>query len=156
MPYSATLDRINRRPCWQTFVQENSRAPAFTKRETMWCSSSAALQPRLIISSFSAHHGHSIMYFAVNDTSARSHFFGFDTFTGLPEDWNNDYKRGHFDAGARLAKTADLHVTYVAGMFRTRCAVSRDLSAAAAARMPQPSVANRKSDFRHCPIHATM
>jgi hypothetical protein len=33
MPCSATLDRINRRP---TFVQENSRALAFTKRETVW------------------------------------------------------------------------------------------------------------------------
>jgi hypothetical protein len=70
---------------------------------------------------FSAHRCDSIPYFAVNDTSAQSHSFGLDTFTGLPGDWNNDYKRGHFDAGARLATTADSRVTYVAGMFRTRC-----------------------------------
>jgi hypothetical protein len=122
MPYGATRSTAsNRRPCWQTFVQENSRAPAFTKREAMWSFIIGRTPTAIDYLEFSAHHGHSILYFAVNDTSPQSHFFGFDTFTGLPEDWNNDYKRGHFDAGARLAKTADPHVTYVARMFRTRC-----------------------------------
>jgi hypothetical protein len=121
MPYSATLDCINRRPCWQTFVQENSRSPAFTKREAMWSLNIGRTPTAIDYLEFSAHCGHSILYFAGNDTSPQSHFFGLDTFTGLPEDWNNDYKRSHFDAGARLAKTANSRVTHVAGMFRTRC-----------------------------------
>jgi hypothetical protein len=95
MPYSATLDRINRRPCWQTFVQENSRSPAFTKREAMWSLNIGRTPTAIDYLEFSAHCGHSILYFAANDTSPQSHFFGLDTFTGLPEDWNNDYKRSH-------------------------------------------------------------
>jgi hypothetical protein len=56
-----------------------------------------------------------------------------DTFTGLPENWNNDYKRGHFDAGARLAKTADSRVTQSPASSGNAVEVSRDLSAAVAA-----------------------
>lgn len=96
---------------------------------------------------FSAHRGQSILYFAVNDTSPQSHFFGFDTFTGLPKDWNNDYKCGHFHAGGRLAETADSRVTYVVACSGHAIEVSRDLSAAAAAPMPQPSVANANPIF---------
>ncbi len=47
-----------------------------------------------------------------------ANFFGFDCFTGLPEDWNSNYKRGHFDTGGRMPKTVDSRVEFVVGMFQ--------------------------------------
>jgi hypothetical protein len=35
--------------------------------------------------------GHSIFHFAGQNRSIDTRFFGFDSFAGLPEDWNSDY-----------------------------------------------------------------
>jgi hypothetical protein len=59
MPYSATLDR-----------------------EAMWSFIIGRTPTAIDYLEFDAHHGHIILYVAVNDTSPQSHFFGFDTFTG--------------------------------------------------------------------------
>jgi len=67
---------------------------------------------------FGVHQGHSILYFAEQNSSTNSRFFGFDCFTGLPEDWNSNYKRGHFDTGGRMPKAVDSRVEFVVGMFQ--------------------------------------
>jgi O-methyltransferase len=118
MPYSPTLDRVNRRPLLQNFVRENSRAPSFATREAMWSYIIGRAPAAIDYLEFGVHQGHSILYFAANNTSGDSRFFGFDTFTGLPEDWNSDYRRGHFDTGGRTPKTADPRVAFIAGLFQ--------------------------------------
>ena len=50
-------------------------------------------------------HGDSIRYWANLSSCPESRFFGFDTFTGLPEAWHAGLKTfgiGHFDAGGAL------------------------------------------------------
>ena len=50
-------------------------------------------------------HGDSIRYWANLSSCPGSRFFGFDTFTGLPEAWHAGLKTfgiGHFDAGGAL------------------------------------------------------
>lgn len=67
---------------------------------------------------FGVHRGHSILYFADKNKAPGSRFFGFDSFAGLPEDWNSDYRRGHFDTGGRLPPTDDRRVQFVVGLFQ--------------------------------------
>jgi hypothetical protein len=67
---------------------------------------------------FGVHEGHSILYFSRENRSDRSRFFGFDTFSGLPEDWNADYPRGHFDTGGRPPKSDDCRVKFITGLFQ--------------------------------------
>lgn len=46
-----------------------------------------------------------------------SRFFGFDTFTGLPEDWG-DYKKGAFDLQGNIPEVKDERVSLHKGLFQ--------------------------------------
>jgi O-methyltransferase len=118
MQYSPTIDRINRRPLLQNFALKNSNAPSFPTREAMWSFIAARDSAPIDYLEFGVHQGHSILYFADKNKTAASRFFGFDCFTGLPEDWNSDFRRGHFDTGGRIPKTDDVRVKFVVGMFQ--------------------------------------
>jgi O-methyltransferase len=118
MPYSAIVDKLNRQPLLGRFRQKHLQAPSFSSREAMWSFIANRVSGPIDYLEFGVHQGHSILYFANQNRSANSRFFGFDCFTGLPEDWNNDYRRGHFDTGGRIPVTDDSRVGFVVGMFQ--------------------------------------
>ncbi len=118
MPYSAMFDKMNRQPLLSRFRQENAHVTCFASREEMWSFVASRLPGAIDYLEFGVHRGHSIRHFAIENSSAESRFFGFDCFTGLPEDWNADYKRGHFDTGGRLPEIPDARVRFVVGLFQ--------------------------------------
>jgi O-methyltransferase len=118
MPYSAFVDWINRQPLLDSVRQKNSDVPAFASREEMWSFIASRSRGAIDYLEFGVHRGHSILYFARENSSVSSRFFGFDCFTGLPEDWNRNYPRGHFDTGGRIPETVDPRVHFVVGMFQ--------------------------------------
>ncbi len=118
MPYSRIVDKINRRPLLHDFKQKHANVPAFPSRESMWSYIVSRAPAAIDYLEFGVHRGNSISYFAEQNDSINSRFFGFDCFTGLPEDWNSDFKRGHFDNAGRAPDTADRRVEFVVGMFQ--------------------------------------
>lgn len=118
MRYSAFVDRVNRQPLLDNFKQRHADVPAFSTREEMWSFVADRCAGAVDYLEFGVHRGHSILYFAEQNQSAESRFFGFDCFTGLPDDWNSDYPRGHFDTGGCTPQTADSRVQFVVGMFQ--------------------------------------
>lgn len=46
-----------------------------------------------------------------------SNLHGFDSFEGLPENWNIFYKKGHFDTAGRIPEIADPRVKFFKGWF---------------------------------------
>jgi len=118
MHYSKIVDGINRRPLLHLFKEENSEAPSFATREEMWSFIANRSPPTIDYLEFGVHEGQSIFHFSKVNKSLGSRFFGFDCFTGLPEDWNRDYKRGHFNTDGCAPKTDDPRVKFVIGMFQ--------------------------------------
>ena len=118
MPYVRIIDKLNRRPLFHQFRQGNSKVPSFPTREAMWSFVSNRAAGAIDYLEFGVHEGHSILHFAEQNKSADSRFFGFDCFTGLPEDWSADFKHGCFDTGGRPPDTADSRIDFVAGMFQ--------------------------------------
>lgn len=116
--YSPTIDRINRRPLLQGFKQKNADVPSLATREEMWSYVASRSPGAIDYLEFGVHQGHSILYFAAQNEQTASRFFGFDTFTGLPEDWNSDFKRGLFDTGRRIPATSDSRVRFIVGLFQ--------------------------------------
>jgi O-methyltransferase len=118
LPYSTTVDEMNRQSLLRSFRQENAHVPSFSSREKMWSFIVNRFPGAIDYLEFGVHRGQSILYFASQNSAPDSRFFGFDCFKGLPEDWNGDYRRGHFDTGGRVPETADARVSFVAGLFQ--------------------------------------
>ena len=61
--------------------------------------------------------GTSFRWWASNLTHPEARFYGFDTFTGLPEDWG-PFKKGDLSNGNELPKIDDTRCTFYQGIFQ--------------------------------------
>jgi hypothetical protein len=66
---------------------------------------------------FGVADGETLFWWLDKNTNPDSRFFGFDTFTGLPEDWGN-YKKGTFDLKGIKPQVADSRVSLYKGLFQ--------------------------------------
>jgi len=66
---------------------------------------------------FGVADGHSIKWFVQQNSHAGSRFHGFDTFTGLPEDFGV-YKKGQFNTNNKVPEMDDPRVTFYPGLFQ--------------------------------------
>jgi hypothetical protein len=66
---------------------------------------------------FGVHKGVSIAWWYGHNQFEASRFYGFDSFEGLPEDWNSDRGIGTFDVNGQAPLTDDSRVTFVKGWF---------------------------------------
>jgi O-methyltransferase len=116
--YLRQVERLNRMPLLSRFVNENRDAPSFPTREAMWDFLSDRAPARIDYLELGVHQGHSILHWAGRNLNPGSRFYGFDTFTGLPDHWSARYPKGHFDTGGRTPQTEDPRVRFVKGMFQ--------------------------------------
>jgi hypothetical protein len=66
---------------------------------------------------FGVYEGESISYNAAQNRSAGARFWGFDSFEGLPVQWNEKNPQGAFDVGGRIPPIEDARVRFVKGWF---------------------------------------
>lgn len=66
---------------------------------------------------FGVSQGHSLKWWVANARHPDVRFYGFDTFTGLPEDWGV-YKAGDMGTGFRVPDIPDLRVEFIKGLFQ--------------------------------------
>jgi O-methyltransferase len=66
---------------------------------------------------FGVFQGGSIKYWVERNTAPGSEFYGFDTFTGLPENWTPDRPKGSFDVQGKVPDIKDARVKFVPGLF---------------------------------------
>lgn len=70
---------------------------------------------------FGVYKGASIEFWSKLNTNNLSNFFGFDTFSGLPEDWGNftgGLKKGFFDTKGQIPDIKDNRVSFKKGLFQ--------------------------------------
>jgi len=66
---------------------------------------------------FGVADGHSFRWFLQQNTNSASRFYGFDTFTGLPEDFGT-YKKGTFNTNNKIPEIADSRIKFYQGLFQ--------------------------------------
>lgn len=66
---------------------------------------------------FGVAGGTSFRWWIERNKNEASRFFGFDTFTGLPEDWNV-FKAGAMSAGGKLPEINDIRGKFLKGLFQ--------------------------------------
>jgi O-methyltransferase len=66
---------------------------------------------------FGVFKGHTIRWWSENNHAPDSTFVGFDSFEGLPEDWD-DIPKGSFAANGQIPQIADPRCEFVKGLFQ--------------------------------------
>ncbi|MER3497943.1 MAG: macrocin O-methyltransferase [Chitinophagaceae bacterium] len=66
---------------------------------------------------FGVADGHSFKWFLQQNNNSQSCFFGFDTFTGLPEDFGA-YKKGMFNTNNKVPQLNDERAAFFQGLFQ--------------------------------------
>ena len=70
---------------------------------------------------FGVSHGESFRYWTKLNGHPKSRFYGFDTFTGLPEEWKvftGSQPQGAFSTGGHAPQLTDPRVKFVSGLFQ--------------------------------------
>ena len=70
---------------------------------------------------FGVFNGDSIKYWSRINTGEASRFYGFDTFTGLPDIWelfSSRLDKGAFNMQGKYPHTADKRISFVRGLFQ--------------------------------------
>lgn len=70
---------------------------------------------------FGVFEGASMKYWSSLNTNKGSRFFGFDTFSGLPESWDNftgGLEKGFFDTNGKMPIINDERVSFYKGLFQ--------------------------------------
>lgn len=67
---------------------------------------------------FGVADGSSMRSWCSLNQHSKSRFWGFDCFTGLPEDWRTDHPKGKFNRGGVPPNIADPRVQFHVGLFQ--------------------------------------
>lgn len=120
--HSPFLERLNWSARWVASVRESQPSPAFATREAMYDHLNAKYfgggASPIDFLEFGVHLGGSLRHWCSLNANSESRFFGFDSFEGLPEDWNNGAKKGAYSANGRLPEIKDSRVQFVKGWFQ--------------------------------------
>ncbi len=74
-------------------------------------------QSEIVFLEFGVFKGQIFNIWVEGNKNPNSKFVGFDTFTGLPEDWGS-VKKGSFSAGGTLPNTDDPRVSFCVGLIQ--------------------------------------
>lgn len=72
---------------------------------------------RVLYLEFGVYKGESIKYWSQILKNPESILHGFDSFEGLPENWNHAYAKGGFSTDGQIPEVADRRVTFFKGWF---------------------------------------
>jgi len=126
LPDSDRLRYIAYRPKIETWLKLRAREnhPIFGSQTEMFVYLNKEILSNRAVHylEFGVYQGESIKFFAQTNTHPDSRFVGFDTFTGLPEDWGvrmfQTVSRTTFDTRGAVPQTDDRRISFVKGLFQ--------------------------------------
>lgn len=99
---------------------ENQNVPTFGNRIEEWHYIYHEILQNSTIDyfEFGVYKGDSIREWSMLSASQYSRFYGFDTFTGLPELWFKGFGKGAFNVGGKVPAFTDTRITFIKGVFQ--------------------------------------
>jgi len=118
--YSLKVDALNRNARLAEWHRQYLTAEPFGDRLELHRLVRSRIEEPLDYLEFGVFRGASIRFWTELATSPQSRFYGFDTFTGLPEKWelgSASLEQGHF-AVDRMPELDDPRATLIKGLFQ--------------------------------------
>ena len=119
LPYREFLDRANWTSRWCRTIRQ-ADCPRFPSREKMYeyVHSAVLCEAPIDYIEFGVADGASLSHWCALNHHATSRFFGFDCFTGLPEDWSATHSKGMFNRNGQPPDVPDRRVRFQVGLFQ--------------------------------------
>jgi O-methyltransferase len=153
--FSSTMDVLNRNAEMFTAFRGHAAdsVEKLANRKQLYTAINEKLRNQAITYlEFGVWKGESLHAWTEINTHSDSRFYGFDSFEGLPENWNHGFgratTRGQFDLGGRVPDFADSRVTLIKGWFQNT--LGRFLQETA---LPHPLVVNNDSDLHSSTLY---
>jgi len=124
LPDSDRFRSLAFRPKFETWRRRQTNTfPVFREREQLhqYVNDVVLRHCPITYLEFGVFEGESIERFSKLNTAPESRFVGFDTFTGLPEDWvefSRTVKASTFSTAGRVPQIRDDRVSFVKGLFQ--------------------------------------
>ncbi len=120
---STILREINSNAMLIQWCRRHHTANVFTDRFRLYeyINSSALNSAPVDYLEFGVYRGTSLFKWADINSNDESRFFGFDSFEGLPEAWDNvrrTHAQGAFDTNGQIPKSEDRRIHFVKGLFQ--------------------------------------
>ena len=120
--YSFHLDRLNTNAQLVAFIKAHPARLTGSRQELhKWVYSECCGDQPIEYLEFGVFRGESLAWWLELDKHPDSRFFGFDTFTGLPEDWRTLFRKwpsGTFDTEGDPPILDDRRARFVKGLFQ--------------------------------------
>jgi len=122
-PFRQYVDAISANLEYGDWLKRNDCGRAFSTRYEIYDYVNAEVLKNEPIDylEFGVYRGDSIRYWSGLNRCPGSRFFGFDSFEGLPSDWQGFFEtvpKGSFDTGGEAPKIDDPRVAFVKGYFQ--------------------------------------
>ncbi len=120
--YSSFLDKLNWNARWLDSVRNASGVPLFEHRHELHSFINDTYFRRgadpIDYLEFGVYQGDSIRMWTDLNKNPLSRLFGFDSFEGLPEDWQKATPKGTFTTNGKVPEIADGRVQFIVGWFQ--------------------------------------
>lgn len=113
------LESVNNNAKFVAMRRERfSECPEFEERSGLYRHLASLIVEPIDYLEFGVWQGASIRQWASLNSHQSSRFFGFDSFHGLPEDWDALHPKGTFSTKGQMPKIDDQRVAFVPGLFQ--------------------------------------
>jgi hypothetical protein len=115
------LDEVNHNAKVHQWIENHrNRIPTFADKADLYryVNNDACKGSAIDFLEFGVYKGESIHAWAGINRDPLSRFLGFDSFEGLPEDWNPSNPAGTFTLGGQAPATEDRRIEFIKGWFQ--------------------------------------
>jgi O-methyltransferase len=118
--YSPKIDRINRLPLFLDFMEKSNPEKILKSKYELhaWMSNYVNKLTSIAYLEFGVASGKSMKIWVSENKNPESNFLGFDSFEGLPEDWQEGFPKGTFSSNGTPPNITDPRLEFVIGWFQ--------------------------------------
>jgi hypothetical protein len=122
-PFRPYIDAMSAYSKYRDWIKQNSSSNVLANREDLYdfLNAKILLGGPVDYLEFGVYEGYTIKYWSTANLNAKSRFFGFDSFEGLPEDWSGSFVRvpkGTFTTNGMVPDLNDPRITFLKGWFQ--------------------------------------
>lgn len=118
--YLRVLEQLNVNAALRKWTRQLPNISSFPNRKSYFShiANSVVKNSEVDYLEFGVYSGESISQWVHLNEHPESRFFGFDTFTGLPDNWKYDLQKGAFTTNGNTPRIDDPRVKFIIGLFQ--------------------------------------